>query len=182
MHLRKQYVHLIRNKTLMLESDNTRICSQHFEGGQKLHRQHLLSIFPWTESKEKRRELKRLEVPRARECSKSKVPSVSSAIEPATTAMTAEENRIEEESLVSTSAEIAMDQLSFVDEATQTENVFEEDERERKIQELNFSNSLMSQLKIIPCIPHRVHVFGYPLKHWMKIYKDLDVVSKSLEI
>ena len=126
----------------MLESDNTRICSQHFEGGQKLYRQHLPSIFPWTESKEKRRELKRLEVPRARECSKSKVPSVSSAIEPATTAMIAEENRIEEESLVAT-AEIAMDQLSFVDEATQTENVFEEDERERKIQELYFSNSLI---------------------------------------
>ena len=73
-------------------------------------------------------------MPRARECSKSKVPSVSSVIEPAITATIAEENRIEEESLVATSAEIAMDQLSFVDEATQTENVFEEDERERKIQ------------------------------------------------
>ena len=76
MHLRKQYVLLIRNKTLKLESDNTRICSQHFEGGQKLHRQHLQSIFPWTKSKETRRELKRLEVPRAREYSKAKVPSV----------------------------------------------------------------------------------------------------------
>ena len=113
MHLRKQYGHLIRNKTLKLESENTRICSQHFEGGQKLHPQHLLSIFPWTKSKEKRRELKRLEVPRARECSKSKVPSVSSVIEPAMTATIAEENRIKEESVVARSAEIAMHQLSF---------------------------------------------------------------------
>ena len=148
MHLRKQYVHLIRNKTLKLESDNTRICSQHFEGGQKLHRQHLPSIFPWTKSKEKRRELKRLEVPRARECSKSKVPSVSSVMEPTMTATIADENRIEEESLVATSAEILMDQLSFVDEATQTENIFEEDERERKIQELNLKiEKLTKELK-----------------------------------
>ena len=76
-------------------------------------------------------------MPRPRECSKSIVPSVSSVIEPAMTATIAEENRIEEGSLFATSAEIAMDQLSFVDEATQTENIFEEDERERKIQEVN---------------------------------------------
>lgn len=87
-------------------------------------------------------------MPRARECSKSKVPSVSSVIEPAMTATIAEENRIEEESLVATSAEIAMDQLSFVDKATQTENIFEEDERERKIQELNLKiEKLTKELK-----------------------------------
>ena len=49
----------------------------------------------------------------------------------------ADENRIDEESLVATSAEILMAQISFVDEATQTENIFEEDELETKIQELN---------------------------------------------
>ena len=79
----KQYIHLILNKTLKLESDNARICSKHFEGERKLHRQHLPSIFPWTKSKEKRREPKRLEVGRARGCSKSKVPSVSTVMEPA---------------------------------------------------------------------------------------------------
>ena len=75
-------------------------------------------------------------MPRPRQCSKSKVPSVSSVIEPAMTAAIAEENRIEEESLVPTSAEIAMDQLSFMDKANQTENIFE-DKCERKIQDLN---------------------------------------------
>ena len=71
-----------------------------------LHRQHLTSIFLWTKSNEKRRELERLEVLRARECSKSKVPSVSSVMEPPMTATIADEDRIEEESLVAKSAEI----------------------------------------------------------------------------
>ena len=29
---------------------------------------------------------------------------------------------------------------------------------------------------------HHVLVFGYPMKNWMKIFKDLDIVSKPLEI
>ena len=33
----------------------TRICCEHWEGGQKLSRTHLPSIFPWTESKQPRR-------------------------------------------------------------------------------------------------------------------------------
>ena len=61
------------------------------------------------------------------------------------TAMIADENRIKEESLVATSAEILMYQL--VNEATQTE-IFEDDERERKIQELNLKiGKLTKELK-----------------------------------
>jgi len=34
--LRKEYKRLLRNETLKLNSDNTRICSTHFEGGKNL--------------------------------------------------------------------------------------------------------------------------------------------------
>ena len=57
--LRKQYVHLIRNKTLKIDSDNTRICSEHFDGGKKTSRQQLPSLFPWTKAKKERRLLYR---------------------------------------------------------------------------------------------------------------------------
>ena len=33
--LQKEYKRLLRNETLNLNSDNTRICSTHFEGGKK---------------------------------------------------------------------------------------------------------------------------------------------------
>ena len=49
--LRKQYVHLIRNKTLKIDIDNTRICSEHFDGGKKTSRQQLPSLFLWTKAK-----------------------------------------------------------------------------------------------------------------------------------
>ena len=47
---------------------------------------------------------------------------------------------------------------------------------------LKLINNSSSQLQITACIPHHVHVFAYPMKNWMKIFKDLDIVSKSLEI
>ena len=46
--LRKKYIRLIRNKTLKLESSDTRICSAHFEGGKKKYFWQLPSIFPWS--------------------------------------------------------------------------------------------------------------------------------------
>lgn len=58
--LRKRYVQLLRNETLKLKSDNTRICSEHFEGGYKATPDHLPSIFPWSKKVEKRRQLNRL--------------------------------------------------------------------------------------------------------------------------
>ena len=42
------YIRLIRNKTLKLESSHTRICSAHFEGGKKKYSWQLPSIFPWS--------------------------------------------------------------------------------------------------------------------------------------
>ena len=47
---------------------------------------------------------------------------------------------------------------------------------------LKLINNSSSQLQITVCIPHHMYVFGYPMKTWMKIFKDLDIVSKSLEI
>ena len=51
---------LIRNNNLKLKSDNTRICSRHFEGGEKLSPNHLPSIFPWSKENKQRRPLQRI--------------------------------------------------------------------------------------------------------------------------
>ncbi|XP_068735620.1 uncharacterized protein [Montipora capricornis] len=50
----------MRNKNLKLKSGNTRICSAHFEAGEKLSRNHLPSIFPWTKGHSKQRTLSRI--------------------------------------------------------------------------------------------------------------------------
>ena len=55
--LRRQYKILIRNATLKLDADNTRICGDHFEGGHKRSRLHLPSIFPWSKHASTRRVL-----------------------------------------------------------------------------------------------------------------------------
>ena len=128
--LRKQYVHLI------------------IDGGKKLDRQHL-SIFPWTTKTENRRELKRSELPITRECSASIAGVLETAI---TITSAADEDQILEE--------IHVDQLCFLDKVSQTEDVYVvdkatqtadtnfEDERERKIQELNSTiEKLTKELK-----------------------------------
>ena len=48
---------LIRSNNLKVQSDNTRICSAHFEGGEKMSRSHLPSIFPWSKKRCQRRAL-----------------------------------------------------------------------------------------------------------------------------
>jgi len=53
--LRKTYNHILRNDSLKLASTNTRVCSTHWEGGRKLSRTHLPSVFPWTVTASKRR-------------------------------------------------------------------------------------------------------------------------------
>ena len=40
--IRREYVRLFQN------SDSTRICSAHWDGGEKRSRTHLPSIFPWS--------------------------------------------------------------------------------------------------------------------------------------
>ena len=47
------------NETLKVEYENTRGCCEHFEGGEKLSRSHLPSVFALTKDKKQRRELKR---------------------------------------------------------------------------------------------------------------------------
>ena len=44
---RKTYKAVLGEKTNNLEAKSTRICSAHFEGGRKLSRNHLPTIFPW---------------------------------------------------------------------------------------------------------------------------------------
>ena len=59
--IRREYVRLIRNENLKLESNSTRVCSAHWSGGKKLSRNHLPSIFPWSKEKTERRILSRTE-------------------------------------------------------------------------------------------------------------------------
>ena len=44
---------------------------------------------------------------------------------------------------------------------------------------LKLINNSSSQLQITACIPQHVHVFGYLMKNWMKIFKDLDLDTIS---
>ena len=55
--LRKTYNRILRNDSLKIASSNTRVCSTHWEGGRKLSRTHLPSVFPWTVTAIKRRVL-----------------------------------------------------------------------------------------------------------------------------
>ena len=49
--IRREYVRLLPNGNLNLNSDSTRICSAHWDGGEKRSRTHLPSIFPWSKKK-----------------------------------------------------------------------------------------------------------------------------------
>ena len=42
--IRREYVRLLRNDNLNLNSDSTRICSTHWDGGEKSSRTHLPSL------------------------------------------------------------------------------------------------------------------------------------------
>ena len=142
--LRKQYVHLIRNKTLKIDCDNTRICSEHFDGGKKTSRQQLPSLFPWTKAKKGRRLLYRKSSVQqeVQERSEATLPTtMETATETTTTAtnipgdVTMEEEKlsscIESRELPTSSTKKPV----FVDQGTQTET--EEDERNSKILELH---------------------------------------------
>ena len=59
--IREEYVRLLRNNNLNLNSDSTRICSSHWGGGEKRSGTHLPSIFHWSEKKHERRILYRSE-------------------------------------------------------------------------------------------------------------------------
>ena len=49
--IRQEYVRLLRNDDLNLNSNSTRIFSSHWGGGEKRSRTHLPSIFPWSKKK-----------------------------------------------------------------------------------------------------------------------------------
>jgi len=91
--LRKTYKVLLKNETLKLDSDLTRICSSHFEGGMKLSRMHLPSIFPWSVEKPKRREIIRITAEDLSEVKKRKTDVSSNASE--TTGFDNDQNNIE---------------------------------------------------------------------------------------
>ena len=46
--IRREYVRLLRSDNLNLNSDSARICSLHWDVGEKRSRTHLPSIFPWS--------------------------------------------------------------------------------------------------------------------------------------
>ena len=51
----KEYAGLFRNENVC-DSSSTRICGEHFTGGERVTRNQLLSIFPWTKEVNPRRE------------------------------------------------------------------------------------------------------------------------------
>ena len=51
----KEYKRLIRNDNLKEFSANTRICGNHFPGGERMSRTQLPSIFPWSKAPSKSR-------------------------------------------------------------------------------------------------------------------------------
>ena len=61
--VKNMYEKLIRNKTLRLNAPNTRICGEHFPGGERMSRTQLPSIFPWTSTPKERRPIKKHELP-----------------------------------------------------------------------------------------------------------------------
>ena len=53
-NIRREYVCLLRNDSLKLESESTRVCSAHWTEGKKLSKNQLLSVFPWTKKRNER--------------------------------------------------------------------------------------------------------------------------------
>ena len=53
--LRQKYVVILKNETLKIESPMTRVCADHWDGGVKLSRTHLPTLFPWSVQKPERR-------------------------------------------------------------------------------------------------------------------------------
>ena len=49
--IRREFVRLLWNDNLNLNSDSTLICSAHWGSGEKGSRTHLPSIFPWSKKK-----------------------------------------------------------------------------------------------------------------------------------
>ena len=63
----KEYKRLIRNDNLKEFSANTRICGNHFPGGERMSRTQLPSIFPWSKAPSKlRREIFKHDLPAKR--------------------------------------------------------------------------------------------------------------------
>lgn len=52
--IRNSYRLILRDKSVRIDSDSTRICSAHFESGIKLSRSHLPNIFPWTSGEDQK--------------------------------------------------------------------------------------------------------------------------------
>ena len=54
--IRKEYARLVRNDNLS-NSSSTRICGKHFVGEERLARNQLPTIFPWSENIKPRRQI-----------------------------------------------------------------------------------------------------------------------------
>ena len=116
--IRREYVRLLRNDNLNLNSDSTRICSAHWDGGEKRSRTHLPSIFPWSKKTRERRILYRSEA-----TSNSRARKRNTDI--SCTEMDVEDDSVNEVSVeqidVDTQSNNVSPTLSFCDAETQTE-------------------------------------------------------------
>lgn len=131
--IRREYVRLLRNDNLKIESDSTRVCSAHWTGGTKLSRTHLPSIFPWSKREKERRILSRTESTTNTASKKRKVDFGSSTeIDEGTL------NEIDHEESIP---------ASFCDAATQTEMTVEMLDRMEKERLARERDELSKELK-----------------------------------
>lgn len=81
--IQKEYVRLIRNDNFRLISSSTRICGEHFVGGERVSRNQLPTIFPWSQSVTPRRKIeKHALLPKTRRKRKASGDIVTPGTEP----------------------------------------------------------------------------------------------------
>ncbi|XP_067045576.1 THAP domain-containing protein 11-like [Acropora muricata] len=165
--LRTEYVRLIRNKTLKLNSDNTRICSEHFEGGRKMNPDNLLSIFPWTKAKGSRRQLIRKE-PLQRQNLQQSEPSAME-METTTTNINKEPFTV----LVDDGTQCSAHKPSFVDPGTQTEvfDFIDIKQHESTILELN--HTIKRLTKEVNQLNHQLKEFRFDIDNFKDSASDI---------
>ena len=165
--LRTEYVRLIRNKTLKLNSDNTRICSEHFEGGRKMNPDNLPSIFPWTKAKESRRQLIRKE-PLQRQNLQQSEPSAME-METTTTNINEEPFTV----FVDEGTQCSAHQPSFVDQGTQTEVFGFIDIKQHESTILELNHTIERLTKQVNQLNHQLQEFRFDIDNFKDSASDI---------
>ena len=112
--LRKTYQVLLRNETLKLLSYQTRVCSEHFEGGQKLGRQHLPSLFPWTKRAQQRRQIIKHEMSQRRKKEKEEFNlSVPAVLKDHSVGTMQDDLKVDQRNIVTKKSSLSVDEESL---------------------------------------------------------------------